>query len=236
MSIWRSPFFLPAGEQTVGLIILQVLTLQFHQVFTENKAFCSKLKSCDFLCLLLEIINHKIHSLSNRVRAACHPTVLSKTSPTSNKPEKILNYQSQIKSLTLSKTVDILFLAARSLFLMGGAWAPGASFLLIGRQVFLFTHSAATPRLTAITRRHWKTQQAFNKLRSVSSLDLLTLTLTSDSSQPGYDPRAGRRGRALAPLGLPLVHAGRCLHRDLMLEACKDSECEKHLHDKRRGW
>lgn len=57
-------------------------------------------------------------------------------------------------SLTLSKSVDILFLAAHSLFLMGGARAPGASFLLIGRQVFLFTHSAATPRLTAIARRH----------------------------------------------------------------------------------
>lgn len=222
----------------MGLIILQVLTLQFHQVFTENKAFCSKLKSCDFLCLLLEIINHKIHSLSNRVRAACHSTysAVKKTSPPSNKPEKILNYQSQSISLTLSKTVDVLLLAAHSLFLMGGAWAPGASFLLIGRQVFLFTHSAATPRLTAITRRHWKTQQTFNKLQSISSLDLLTLTLTSDSSQPGYDPRAGRRGRALAPLGLPLVHAGRCLHRDLMLEACKDREYEKHLHDKRRDW
>lgn len=48
------------------------------------------------------------------------------------------------------------------------------------------------------------------------------LTLTSDGSQPGHDPGAGRRGGALAPLGLPLVHAGRRLHRDLVLEACKE--------------
>lgn len=50
--------------------------------------------------------------------------------------------------------VNILFLPADPLFLEGGARSPGASFLLAGGQVLLLTHSTATPRLTAIARRH----------------------------------------------------------------------------------
>lgn len=43
--------------------------------------------------------------------------------------------------------------------------------------------------------------------------------LTSDGSQSGYDPGAGGRRRALAPL--PLVHTGGRLDCDLMLKACR---------------
>lgn len=51
--------------------------------------------------------------------------------------------------------------------------------------------------------------------------------LTSDGSQAGDDPRAGRRGGALAPLVLPLVHTGRRLNCDLMLKACRREEERK---------
>lgn len=48
----------------------------------------------------------------------------------------------------------VLVLAADTLFLVRGAWAPGASFLLVGPQVFLLTDSTAAPRLTAVAWRH----------------------------------------------------------------------------------
>lgn len=51
--------------------------------------------------------------------------------------------------------VTVLLLPADPLLLVGGARPPGASLLLAGRQVFLLTHGAAAPRLTAVARRHW---------------------------------------------------------------------------------
>lgn len=50
------------------------------------------------------------------------------------------------------------------------------------------------------------------------------ILLTSDGSQSGYDPRAGRRGRALTSLVLPLVHTGGRLHCDFMFETWKRPE------------
>lgn len=43
--------------------------------------------------------------------------------------------------------------------------------------------------------------------------------LTSDGSQSGNDPWTGGWGGALAALRLPLVHLGRRLDGDLVLEA-----------------
>ena len=54
----------------------------------------------------------------------------------------------------LKKAMYALFLSTDPLPLVGGARAPGAPFLLVGRQIFLLTHSAAAPRLAAIARRH----------------------------------------------------------------------------------
>lgn len=135
-------------------------------------------------------------------------------------------------------TVHILFFPANSLFLVGGARSPGASLLLGGRQVFLFAHGTAAPRLTAIDRRHWATAgKTHNKFQPYTFFffpltgetlwKFQVFALTSYCPQSGYDPRAGRRGSALTPLSLPLVHTRRCLDCDLMLKAFRWASREK---------
>lgn len=46
----------------------------------------------------------------------------------------------------------LLVLSSDPLPLVGGARAPGASFLLMGRQVFVIAHGGAAPRFTAGAR------------------------------------------------------------------------------------
>lgn len=88
----------------------------------------------------------------------CPPSFSSPLSPPALPGEPDLHHP---KSLYSKQTCGInknsshvLFLPADSLFLVGGAGPPGASFLLAGRQVFLLTHSTAAPRLRAIDGRH----------------------------------------------------------------------------------
>ena len=58
----------------------------------------------------------------------------------------------------LTMPIYVLVLPPHPLLLVGGARAPGASFLLIGRQVFLLAHGTAPPRLAAVAGGHWGTQ------------------------------------------------------------------------------
>lgn len=95
-------------------------------------------------------------------------------------------------------------------------------FLLVDRSSFL--HTALRPHVLLPSIGVTEGQQEVLTLTSchggVGTLcSFQALALTSNCPQSGNDPGAGRRGGALAPLRLPLVHAGRRLDRDLMLEA-----------------
>jgi len=136
-----------------------------------------------------------------------------------------------IQNRSVKQSVHILLLPADPFLLEGGARSPGASFLLAGRHVLLLAHSTASPRLTAVARRHWRTSDIVSLSPCAHFLSRRTpsdsFPLTSDGSQSGDDPGAGRRGGALASLILPLVHAGRRLNCDLMLEAYRWARREK---------
>lgn len=93
-------------------------------------------------------------------------------------------------------------------------------FLLLDRSSFL--HTALRPHVllpsVGVTGVAGQTPHVSRTPPQVSFCFCETLALTSDGSQSGNDPRTGRGGGALAALRLPLVHLGRCLDGDLVLE------------------
>lgn len=94
-------------------------------------------------------------------------------------------------------------------------------FLLVDRSSFL--HTALRPHVLlpslGVTEGQEEIPHHMHCLLHRMLSDSWVFVLTSYGSQSGYDPRAGRRGGALAPLSLPLVHTGRRLDGDLMLKA-----------------